>query len=424
MRDIGSRARRRPKALASRRSGRPRDPSECVGRPCRWAASPAAILLPDGPRGRSLWVIITAPWYKSPAHGNSWPEVAEDARLYLRPLYPAQDGRHSTDSIELIISAGGPPTRTRLARPELAEWAARASGAGQARIAALLENIDCSRPPVRGLGLEQPRIMGVVNVTPDSFSDGGKQGDPEIAIRAGQDMAAAGADIIDVGGVSTRPGSSAPSEEEELARVLPVIEALARAGPIISIDTRRARVMAAALAAGARMINDISALSAESESLAFAARCSAPIVLMHMQGTPETMQQAPAYSHVSLDVFDYLEQRIAACLAAGVARERLIVDPGIGFGKTMAHNLQILHDMALFHGLGCPLLIGLSRKHFIARLSAGEPAAARLPGSIAGALHAVSQGAQFLRVHDVGETSQAIKVWRAIRNYNVGQEAN
>ena len=352
----------------------------------------------------------------SPAHGNSWQQVSDGARLYLRPLPAAE----SDDYVELVSVDGGAPTRTQLARHALEQWAARVGGARQARITSLLAHIDAVRRPICGIGLEQPRIMAVINVTPDSFSDGGKNFDANAAIQAGQEMAAAGADIIDVGGVSTRPGASPPSEAEELARVLPVIEALAGAGLVLSIDTRRARVMAAALKAGAKVINDISALSADPDSLAVAAESEAPVVLMHMQGDPETMQQAPAYEHVSLDVFDYLESRIADCVAAGVARDRLIIDPGIGFGKTVEHNLQILGDLALFHGLGCPLLVGLSRKYFIGALSAGEPAAARLPGSIAGALHAISQGAQIVRVHDAGETSQAIKVWQAIHGDNAG----
>jgi dihydropteroate synthase len=341
-----------------------------------------------------------------------------DARLYLRPIYRATDVEPLSSDIELIITDGGALTRIRLERPEIIQWAAEASDEQHARIITLLTAIDHPRQPLLGLALDQPRIMGIINVTPDSFSDGGRHFDPGIAIQAGQDMAQAGANIIDVGGVSTRPGASEPSEAEELARVLPVIEALASTGLIVSIDTRRAAVMAAALAAGAQIINDISALSADPESLTIAAACDAPIVLMHMQGTPETMQQAPVYGHVILDVFDYLESRIAECLEAGIDEDRLIVDPGIGFGKTVAHNLQILRDSAILHGLGRPLLIGLSRKKFIARLSAGEAAALRLPGSIAGALFAVAQGAQILRVHDVGETSQAIKIWQAISHEN------
>jgi dihydropteroate synthase len=335
-------------------------------------------------------------------------EIATDEAIYLRPLAaPAGAGRQ----FELISLAGGEEARRIVSGDEARRLAKGPEGR---RIAELLANIESPPGALCGLGLDRPRVMGVLNVTPDSFSDGGKYRDPEEAIDAAFAMQAAGADIIDVGGSSSRPGSSAPDAAEETARVLPVIAALAKAGMIVSIDTRSAEVMRAALDAGARIINDISALAGDPASLEVAARSGAPVVLMHMQGTPETMQRAPSYGHVAPEIFDYLEARIAVCEAAGIPRARLIVDPGIGFGKTMAHNLQVLRDLALFRGLGCPLLVGLSRKQFIARLSAGEAAEARMPGSLAGALHAMSQGAHILRVHDVGETVQAIKVWRAI----------
>ena len=345
----------------------------------------------------------------------TWPGICDGARIYLRPLTALPGSANSADQFELIAAAAGQETRMRLDRADLVDGAGQAGGAPQQRISILLARIDAARGSVCGLAMDRPRVMGVLNVTPDSFSDGGKNFDCGTAIAAAMDLREAGADIIDVGGVSTRPGSSAPSEAEELDRVTPVIAALASAGAIVSVDTRRAAVMAAALEAGAKIINDVSALTADPDSLNVAACCAAPVVLMHMQGTPETMQQAPTYDHVALDIFDYLDGRIDACEAAGIARHRLIVDPGIGFGKTMAHNLQILRDVGLFHALGCPLLIGLSRKYFIARLSTGEAAAARVPGSIAGALHAISQGVQIVRVHDVRETVQALKVWQAIR---------
>jgi dihydropteroate synthase len=345
---------------------------------------------------------------------TTWQGIGADTRVYLRPLTALPGIASSANQFELIAAAAGQETRTRLDRADLVDGASQTGRALQQRILALLARIEAARVPVCGLGMDRPRIMGVLNVTPDSFSDGGKNFDCGTAIAAAIDMRDAGADIIDVGGVSTRPGSSAPSEAEELDRVMPVIEALAGAGVVVSVDTRRAAVMIAALEMGAKIINDVSALTADSDSLNVAARYAAPVVLMHMQGTPETMQETPMYDHVALDIFDYLEGRIVACEAAGIARHRLIVDPGIGFGKTIAHNLQIIRDVSLFHALGCPLLIGLSRKYFIARLSAGEAAAGRVPGSIAGALHAISQGVQIIRVHDVQETVQALKVWQAI----------
>ena len=340
-----------------------------------------------------------------------WPGNCDGARIYLRPV-TATPG--AADQFELILITAGQETRTRLGRADLENRAGEAGSAAGQRLSGLVNRIESPRAPVCGLGMDRPRIMGVINVTPDSFSDGGKNFDSTTAIAAAMEMHAAGADIIDVGGVSTRPGARAPDEAEERARVLPVITALAGAGVIVSIDTSRAAVMAAALDADAKIINDVSALTADPDSLSVAARCAAPVILMHMQGTPETMQQAPVYDHVALDIFDYLEARIESCEAAGIPRARLIADPGIGFGKTMAHNLQILRDVSLFHALGCPLLIGLSRKFFIARLSEGEAAEARLPGSIAGALHAILQGVQIVRVHDVRETAQAVKVWQAI----------
>ena len=354
---------------------------------------------------------------------ETWPEICAGARVYLRSLTALPGIANSANQFELIAIAAGQETRTRLDRANLVDGAGRTGRAPQQRILALLARIEAARSTVCDLGMDRPRIMGVLNVTPDSFSDGGKNFDCGTAIAAAIDMREAGADIIDVGGVSTRPGSSAPSEAEELDRVMPVIAALVGAGVIVSVDTRRSAVMAAALEVGAKIINDVSALTADPDSLNVAARYAAPVVLVHMQGTPETMQEAPTYDHVALDIFDYLEGRIAACEAAGIARHRLIVDPGIGFGKTMAHNLRIMGDVGLFHALGCPLLIGLSRKYFIARLSAGEAAAGRVPGSIAGALHAISQGVQIVRVHDVRETVQALRVWQAIRGDTPGMES-
>ncbi|MDA0229681.1 MAG: dihydropteroate synthase [Proteobacteria bacterium] len=354
---------------------------------------------------------------------RAWQGIHDGARIYLRRLTALPGATSSVDQFELIVATAAQETRMRLCRADLEDGACRVGGAPQERISALLARADAVRGPVCGLGMDRPRIMGVLNITPDSFSDGGENFDCGTAIAAAMDMREAGADIIDVGGVSTRPGSRAPSEAEELDRVMPVIAALTGDGLIVSVDTRRAAVMAAALDAGAKIINDISALTADPDSLDVAARFAAPVILMHMQGTPKTMQEAPVYDHVALDIFDYLEGRIEACEAAGIARRRLIIDPGIGFGKTMAHNLQILRDVGLFHALGCPLLIGLSRKYFISRLSAGEAAGARVPGSIAGALHAISQGVQIVRVHDVRETVQAIKVWQAIRGDMSGMES-
>jgi dihydropteroate synthase len=276
-----------------------------------------------------------------------------------------------------------------------------------------LAALSAPRAPWAGLSLARPRLFGVINVTPDSFSDGGAYADAGKAIAHGLALAAAGADVLDVGGESTRPGTEATDEAEERRRVVPVVKALSDAGHLVSIDTRRAGVMAAAIDAGARILNDISALEGPG-SLAVAARSGLPVVLMHMRGEPRTMQQAARYDHLLLDVYDYLADRIAACHEAGIPRARIAVDPGIGFAKTAEHNLTILGHLALYHGLGCPVLLGVSRKSFIGRLAGGAPADQRLGGSLAGALAGIARGVQLVRVHDVRETAQAVAIWRAI----------
>jgi dihydropteroate synthase len=262
-------------------------------------------------------------------------------------------------------------------------------------------------------------VMGIVNATPDSFSDGGAYFDPASAIGHAAAMIQAGARIVDVGGESTRPGAAAVPVDEEIRRIVPVIagiRAVAQAAAVtVSVDTRNARTMQAALGAGATMINDVSALAHDPDALAVAARSGARVVLMHMRGNPATMQQAPSYDDVVLDVYDQLEARIAVAQAAGIALERIVVDPGIGFGKTAEHNLALLSQISLFHGLGVPLLIGVSRKGFIARLSAGEPADKRLGGSLAAGLAVVGQGVEMRRVHDVPETIQALRMAARIR---------
>lgn len=285
-----------------------------------------------------------------------------------------------------------------------------------------LRDLSRPRPAFAGLAMDRPRVMGVINVTPDSFSDGGMRFDPGRAVADGLGMSAAGAALLDVGGESTRPGAEPVDVDEELRRVVPVVRGLAAAGATVSIDTRHARVMAAALEAGASVINDVTALAGDPESLRLAARSGVPVVLMHMQGEPRTMQAEPRYDDAALDVFDALAARVAACEAAGIGRERIAVDPGIGFGKTLAHNLEILEQLALFHGLGCVLLLGVSRKGFIARVAGETPPGARLPGSLAAALAGLDRGAQILRVHDVAETVQAAAVWRAIALARAGAE--
>jgi len=271
-----------------------------------------------------------------------------------------------------------------------------------------------ARPPIGGLSLDKPVVMGIVNVTPDSFSDGGAFLDPARAVAHAEALIAAGAGILDIGGESTRPGAQPVEPAAEIRRVIPVIAGIRAkahaAGTVLSVDTRNPATMRAALQAGAGVINDVSALSNSPAVIPELARAEIPIVLMHMQGDPRTMQQGPAYDDVALDVYEFLAARIAACEAAGVARSCIVADPGIGFGKTDAHNLALLEQLSLFHGLGVPLLVGVSRKGFIGRLSGGAPADRRLPGSLAAGLAAVGQGAQILRVHDVAETVAALRV--------------
>jgi dihydropteroate synthase len=282
-------------------------------------------------------------------------------------------------------------------------------------------NLISPRPPLRlrerVVRLDQPQVAGILNVTPDSFSDGGRFDGAEAAAQAGFAMAESGAAIVDVGGESTRPGAKPVWEGDEIERVLPVVARLAAGGTAVSIDTRKSAVMGAALGAGAAMVNDVSALTYDELAPELVARSECPIVLMHHQGPPETMQQAPAYDKpVLFAVYDWLEARIAAAEAAGIDRARIVVDPGIGFGKTVQHNLDLLNGLALLHGLGCPIMIGASRKRMIGALSGEAPADGRLAGSIALALKAVDQGAQLLRVHDVPETVQALRVWRGLRD--------
>jgi dihydropteroate synthase len=264
--------------------------------------------------------------------------------------------------------------------------------------------------------LDQPQVMGIVNTTPDSFSDGGQLADAAAAAEAGAQMAADGAAIIDVGGESTRPGAQAVWEGDEVERIGPVIRQLASGGAAVSADTRKADVMAAAMEAGARMINDVSALTYDGRSAGVIAASEVLVVLMHHKGAPEVMQEDPRYDDVLVEVYEWLEERIEAAVGAGIDRSRILIDPGFGFGKNVAHNLELMNGLALLHSLGCPVMVGASRKRTIGALSGEAPVDKRLGGSIAFALKAVEQGAQMVRVHDVFETVQALRVWRGLRD--------
>ena len=268
----------------------------------------------------------------------------------------------------------------------------------------------------RTIRLDQPQVMGIVNATPDSFSDGGQFAAAANAAEAGARMAEAGAAIIDVGGESTRPGAKPVWEGEEIERISPVVRQLTAGGAAVSVDTRKADVMTAALEAGARMINDVSALTYDDRSAGVIAAAGVPVVLMHHQGKPESMQDNPRYDDVLVEVYLWLEDRIAAAETAGLARDRILIDPGFGFGKNVAHNLELMNGLALLHSLGCPIVLGASRKRTIGALSNEAPADQRIGGSLALALKAAEQGVQLLRVHDVAETVQALRIWRGLRD--------
>jgi dihydropteroate synthase len=346
-----------------------------------------------------------------------------DAKLYLRPIgflygdiaaeavaegaaLPLAGGAISFTAAELIEGTPSSTERRLLAAKELA--ASRDSD-----LAHVLEAITAPRQPFAGLSFTRPLIMGIVNVTPDSFSDGGLYDKTEGAIVRAAELAAAGADIVDVGGESTRPGSDPVEEGDELGRVLPVLEGLAGLNAAVSIDTRKGSVARAAARAGAKIFNDVSALTHDPDSLAAAAETGLSVILMHAKGEPKTMHLDPRYDDVVLEVYDYLEGRIAAAEAAGIDRACIAADPGIGFGKTMDHTLALLANLSLLHGLGVAILVGASRKRFISGLAGGETPQSREPGSFAVALVAAAQGAQILRVHDVAGTRQALSVWRA-----------
>jgi dihydropteroate synthase len=288
-----------------------------------------------------------------------------------------------------------------------------AMAADWARITAPRASLKLGERTVR---LDQPQVMGIINATPDSFSDGGAYADAAGAAEAGAVMASQGAAIIDVGGESTRPGAGEVWEGDEIERVLPVVQQLASGGTAVSIDSRKSAVMTAAIGAGAAMVNDVSALLWDPQSAETVAKAGVPVVLMHHRGDPATMQDAPRYDDVLVEVYEWLEDRVAVAEQAGIARDNILVDPGIGFGKTVAHNLELMNGLALLHGLGCPIVVGASRKRMIGALANEAPADQRLAGSIALALKAVEQGAQMVRVHDVPEMVQALKVWRGLRD--------
>lgn len=355
------------------------------------------------------------------------------ARIYCRPTCFV-DRPHELDDACLRIAdtmvwfaawhvslVDGGDVRSALVQvPDLHGWIAampsRLGDSAQQQVAGVQRPRGALQFGARTVRLNEPQIMGILNVTPDSFSDGGKHGDPQAAIDAGFAMATEGAAIVDVGGESTRPGAPLVWEGDEIKRVEPVIAALAKGGVATSVDTRKAAVMEAALAAGASLINDISALRYDERALTVVAAATCPVVLMHAPSAKSDPHEGGPYAQPLFDVYDLLAARIAACEAAGIARTRIIVDPGIGFGKGVADNLALLNGLALFHTLGCPLLFGASRKRLIGAMDGEAAVGDRLGGSIALHYQAASHGAQLVRVHDVAESRQALRMWRGARD--------
>jgi len=348
------------------------------------------------------------------------------ARLYLRPVQLADSpvdrdgevvrlagGLNWCSAFELIAREGGKRIFQRTIPV--------ADLPGDPRIAAILQRITAPRAPLklgeRIVRLDQPQVMAILNRTPDSFSDSrALREDVDAAASAGVDMAAAGAAILDIGGESTRPGAAEVWEGEEIERVVPVIRKLAAGGAAISIDTRRAAVMAASLQAGAHLVNDVAALLYDPQALDVVVKAGCPVALMHSPEPQKGPHGGDGYADVLLDVYDWLEKRVEDVVAAGVDRSKILVDPGIGFGKSLQDNLALINGLALFHGLGCAILLGASRKRMIGALSNEAPADQRLGGSLAIALKGADAGAQLIRVHDVFETVQALRVWRGLRD--------
>lgn len=361
--------------------------------------------------------------------------VGPGAKPYLRPVQFVDtpvglDGRVDRlaggmswfAGYELILAEDGrrvfedhvPVDRIADVVAALPERVGRAAAEFRARITAPRAPLQLGERSIR---FESAQVAGILNLTPDSFSDGGKHMDDAVAAAdAAVAMAAEGAALIDIGGESTRPGAAAVWAEDEIKRVVPVIERLSLSGTAISIDTRKAEVMEAALAAGAHMINDVAALLWDERAIEVAAAAKCPVVLMHSPDPKKEPHAEHRYADALIEVYDWLEARVEAVAARGVARDRILIDPGIGFGKSVQVNLQLMNGLALFQGLGCPLMLGVSRKRMIGALSGEAPADRRLGGSIALALAGVQQGAQILRVHDVAETVQACRVWRGMRD--------
>lgn len=349
----------------------------------------------------------------------------ETTRLYALPTglgpkgrglsFPLAGGPLSFTGLEIILAAGKRRLfETAFPLTNLDALKKNLPKPLKTRLDGLIADLTSPRQAIGPLSFEKPLLMGILNLTPDSFSDGGDHAGS--APKRARDIFREGADILDVGGESTRPGAETVPAAEELGRlsaILPKVRTLP--GPV-SVDTRKAPVMEKALAAGALIINDVSALRFDPAALKVAKKAPG-VILMHAKGTPEKMQDKPSYTDVLLEVFDFLEERIGACEAAGFPKDRLVVDPGIGFGKTTSHNLALLKGLALFQGFGVPVLTGVSRKRFIGEITGARDPKERLSGSLSASLFALSQGAQIIRCHDVAEMRQAMDVYQSITSF-------
>ncbi len=331
------------------------------------------------------------------------------SRYYYRPL--VQTGPNKPD--DALPLAGGPCWFTHV---EVISRDERGCYIPAARLPDdVCQRLTARRAPIAGLSFDVPRIMGILNVTPDSFSDGGQFSGAAIAVSHAEQMVASGADILDIGGESTRPGAIEVPHEAEIARTAPVVEAIrSKLKTPISIDTRKATVALVALRNGADMVNDVSGFTFDKKLAPMCAQMGVPVFVMHAQGDPRTMHKNPIYRDVLLDVYDFLEQQITLLNDLGIECENIVLDPGIGFGKKIQHNLELLNGVSLFHSLGCALLLGVSRKGFIGKIGHAPVARDRAAGSIATGLATLAQGVQILRVHDVPETKQAIRLWQAV----------
>lgn len=366
-------------------------------------------------------------------------EISDGSKVYLRPVGRvsaahasenmafkfAETGVCYAGAVVYMRATGGTISSSYFSAKQILTQLDSCAPTVQASLKAQIDWFARRREPIKlpsgnMLAFTKPLVMGVLNVTPDSFSDGGKYLSSQAAVRRARSMVALGADIIDIGGESTRPGATPVWEGDEAERIVPVIEAMAEEGVALSVDTRNSFVMQKARDAGVHIINDVSALTHDPDSMPFIASSDMPVILMHAQGAPETMQDNPEYDHVLLDVYDYLAGRIDACVSAGISRDRIIVDPGIGFGKRVVKdNIELINGISIFQTLGCPVLLGASRKRFIGAITGIDDAGDRVIGSVIVAAAGVAEGVNIVRVHDVAETVEAVKMIQAFTDASV-----